>query len=127
MAEMIGGWLAEKITDPVKALIARIPGVGKFVDLAGAVGIKLADVVVDKLKDLAGFASGTASAPPGLAWVGERGPELVAFRGGERVWSNRESMRRTSGTDRPPINVYALDPFQAAQRVSDELRWARGA
>lgn len=32
-----------------------------------------------------GFAKGTPSAPPGLAWTGERGPELVDFRGGERV------------------------------------------
>lgn len=32
-----------------------------------------------------GFATGTNSAPPGMAWVGERGPELVVFSGGERV------------------------------------------
>lgn len=34
---------------------------------------------------LPGFASGTDFAPPGYAWVGERGPELVRFRGGEQV------------------------------------------
>ncbi|WP_187120310.1 peptidoglycan DD-metalloendopeptidase family protein [Tessaracoccus massiliensis] len=38
-----------------------------------------------------GFAAGTLSAPSGLAWVGERGPELVDFRGGERVYNARES------------------------------------
>ena len=32
-----------------------------------------------------GFAEGTPSAPPGLAIVGEEGPELVSFRGGEQV------------------------------------------
>ena len=32
-----------------------------------------------------GYAFGTSSAAPGWAWVGERGPELVRFRGGERV------------------------------------------
>lgn len=32
-----------------------------------------------------GYASGTNSAAPGLALVGERGPELVSFRGGEQV------------------------------------------
>lgn len=31
------------------------------------------------------FASGTDSAPPGLALVGENGPELVIFNGGEKV------------------------------------------
>lgn len=34
------------------------------------------------------FASGTSSAPPGLAVVGEKGPELVRFRGGEQVIPN---------------------------------------
>jgi SLT domain-containing protein len=32
-----------------------------------------------------GYAFGTASAVPGWALVGERGPELVRFRGGEQV------------------------------------------
>jgi len=40
-----------------------------------------------------GFAVGTDFAPPGLAWVGEEGPELVNFRGGERVYTHPESMR----------------------------------
>lgn len=39
-----------------------------------------------------GFAGGTKSAPPGMAWVGENGPELMAFRGGEQVYTNSESM-----------------------------------
>jgi len=34
------------------------------------------------------FASGTMSAPPGMALVGERGPELVRFGGGEQVIPN---------------------------------------
>ncbi|MBU2293995.1 MAG: hypothetical protein KJ989_07300, partial [Gammaproteobacteria bacterium] len=32
-----------------------------------------------------GFARGTNSAPPGMAWVGEQGPELLNFAGGEQV------------------------------------------
>ena len=43
------------------------------------------------LSGIRGYATGTLSASPGLALVGERGPELVAFRGGERVYSNRET------------------------------------
>lgn len=31
------------------------------------------------------YASGTANAPPGWAWVGEEGPELIRMRGGETV------------------------------------------
>ncbi|MBP2302517.1 transglycosylase SLT domain-containing protein [Azospirillum picis] len=35
-----------------------------------------------------GFASGTPAAPPGWAWVGEQGPELMMMRGGEPVVPN---------------------------------------
>lgn len=39
----------------------------------------------DPAATVPGFATGTNSAPPGMAWVGENGPELVNFRGGEQV------------------------------------------
>lgn len=38
-----------------------------------------------------GYAVGTPAAIPGLHWVGERGPELVSFKGGERVYTAHES------------------------------------
>ena len=34
---------------------------------------------------LRGYASGTENAPPGWAWVGEQGPELMHLRGGETI------------------------------------------
>jgi len=34
---------------------------------------------------LAAYASGTSNAPPGWAWVGEEGPELMRMRGGETI------------------------------------------
>lgn len=54
-----------------------------------------------------GFATGVKSAPAGLAWVGERGPELVNFRGGERVHTASES-RRMAGASPEAIRE-ALD------------------
>lgn len=42
---------------------------------------------------LPGSASGTRSAARGLAMVGEEGPELVNFRGGERVYNARDTSR----------------------------------
>lgn len=38
-----------------------------------------------------GFASGTDNAPPGFALVGEGGPELVYFHGGEKVMNAAET------------------------------------
>jgi hypothetical protein len=44
-----------------------------------------------------GHAKGTPSASPGWAWVGEAGPELVKFRGGETVLPNHVSMGYANG------------------------------
>lgn len=38
-----------------------------------------------------GYATGTISASPGFAMVGEKGRELVSFGGGERVYNNAET------------------------------------
>ncbi|NCE63020.1 phage tail tape measure protein [Pseudoflavonifractor sp. 524-17] len=38
-----------------------------------------------------GYAAGTQNAPPGWAWVGEDGPELMRMHGGEQVLPNRVS------------------------------------
>ncbi|GAA0406188.1 transglycosylase SLT domain-containing protein [Streptomyces luteireticuli] len=45
----------------------------------------------DPNKPSKGYWTGTKSATAGLAMVGERGPELVDFRGGERVYNNRDT------------------------------------
>lgn len=42
---------------------------------------------------LLGHAEGTMSAPAGLALVGEKGPELVMMRGGERVFTASQTRR----------------------------------
>lgn len=44
-----------------------------------------------------GFAAGTPKAPTGWAWVGEDGPELVNFGGGEQVLDSRASRRMAAG------------------------------
>ncbi|MFC0684629.1 phage tail tape measure protein [Novosphingobium clariflavum] len=43
------------------------------------------------------YASGTSNAARGLALVGERGPELVKFRGGEQVYNNADSKALMDG------------------------------
>lgn len=53
-----------------------------------------------------GFAKGTRSAPPGMAWVGENGPELLQFNGGERVFTadaSRNLMQRLAGMRIPDL------------------------
>lgn len=38
-----------------------------------------------------GYARGTRSAAPGWRWVGENGPELMRFAGGEAVYTAEQS------------------------------------
>jgi SLT domain-containing protein len=44
-----------------------------------------------------GYADGTSYATPGMHWVGEKGPELMKFNGGEQVTNNKESMKLADG------------------------------
>lgn len=61
-----------------------------------------------------GYASGTDSARPGMAWVGEAGAELVDFSGGERVYTAGQSARMASAGLAPDrgyaAGTGALDP-----------------
>ncbi|WP_395454789.1 phage tail length tape measure family protein [Azospirillum melinis] len=54
-------------------------------------GAGIAEVLSGQRK-IPGFATGTDSAPPGMAWVGENGRELVQMAGGERVYPHSTSM-----------------------------------
>lgn len=46
---------------------------------------------------LRGFADGGSPRPGEIAWVGEEGPELIRFSGGEIVYSHPESMAMADG------------------------------
>ena len=68
--------------------------------------------------DLGWFAAGTSSAPPGLAVVGEQGPELVAFGGGERVFDASETAGMLGGVQ----NHFHVDMRGASVEAVNELR-----
>jgi hypothetical protein len=72
-----------------------------------------------------GYARGTNSAMPGLSWVGESGPELVRFQGGEQVYSPGQSAGRRGGGGRAPINIYVhtqeINPIMHAAQLGFEL------
>lgn len=72
-------------------------------DLAGALGTFGSAVDAQKAAMTgggggSGFAGGTQHAPAGWAWVGEHGPELMRFSGGERVIPNAHAMSARVGT-----------------------------
>lgn len=51
------------------------------------------------------FAKGGV-AMPGLAWVGEEGPELVQMRGGERIYNANDSRKMAAGGATYNLNLY---------------------
>lgn len=53
------------------------------------------DTILDGV--FSGYATGTENARRGIHLVGEAGPELVQFKGGERVFSNRDTMSMIAG------------------------------
>ena len=82
-----------------------------------------------------GYARGTRSATPGWRWVGEKGPELMHFSGGEQVYTTEQShamlaANRGTGTyvDNRQIvlDVSNIETFnQIVRRMESEKRTFR--
>lgn len=71
--------------------LGALLGYGSSMPQSGGGGFGgLFGMLLGFLPKLFGFAEGTENAPPGYAWVGERGPEIVKFRGGEQVVPNHK-------------------------------------
>jgi hypothetical protein len=90
------GKIAET-TASVNTLTAQVKGDGEKLRklIATAFGLK-------------GYATGTASAASGIRWVGEDGPELVGFKGGERVLTAQDSARWVRGAGGSPGRVQVV-------------------
>lgn len=60
---------------------------------------------IAKLLNIPGYAIGTQNAMKGLAVVGEQGPELVRFNGGEQVYNAKETSQILSGNGGNTWNI----------------------
>lgn len=56
-------------------------------------GFKGVQTTRDESKGIGGYATGTRFATKGYRWVGEEGPEIMEFKGGEKVYNAAESKR----------------------------------
>ncbi|MFJ4093440.1 hypothetical protein ACIPYS_17820 [Kitasatospora sp. NPDC089913] len=70
-----------------------------------------------------GYWSGTLSASPGLRLVGEHGPELVNFRGGERVHDSADTRRMLQGKTYE-IHVHEAKSEDTTQAVLRAMQYA---
>jgi SLT domain-containing protein len=75
-----------------------------------------------KVSKIKGYATGTRSASPGMAMVGERGPELINFGGGERVYNAKD----TAGMVGPKyeIHVHEAKSENTTQAVLRAMKYA---
>lgn len=87
--------LPNVITDPLANIVAGIRYIlatyGSIFSVQQAVG-----------STPKGYARGGSPRPGEIAWVGERGPELLQFSGGEVVYSHADSMRMAAGLGGTP-------------------------
>ena len=92
--QTLGEVLTQIVADVFSGGLASLSGGAGNVtgNVAGDIGLGLATGGVSYLGHLFGWwAKGTNNAPAGLSIVGEAGPELVKFRGGEQVLNNRNT------------------------------------
>ena len=76
----------------------------------GGGGILGLNNIIKTIAAIPGFATGTNNAPRGLAVVGERGPELVRFNGGEQVIPNHAiGNMGVAGTGGSVVQHFHLD------------------
>lgn len=76
-----------------------------------------------------GYATGTASAAAGYAWVGENGPELVKLGGGEEILTASQSMaRRSVNRNRQVVynystyNTFKVDDIRTYQQIEQRMK-----
>ena len=72
-----------------------------------------------------GYARGTSNAQAGLAWVGENGPELIRFRGGEQVVPNSRLGEAAGGRKYVFAPTY-YDDGRSVRRDFEDWRHALG-
>ncbi|MEV5883090.1 hypothetical protein AB0L74_10285 [Streptomyces sp. NPDC052020] len=75
-----------------------------------------------KVSKIKGYWTGTRAASPGFALVGERGPELVDFRGGERVRDARETADLMG--PRYEIHIHEAKSENTTQSVLRAMQYA---
>lgn len=75
------------VTAGIAALITAIKGVPPNI----TINTPTVPTMSELQQQIGGYASGTRSASPGWAWVGENGPELMRMTGGEEVLTAAQS------------------------------------
>ena len=107
-SEQAAQYGADTVSAFAAAASGKVGAVQSAFDKLSAAAVIKASLKLPSLSDLLGFASGTPSAPPGYALVGEEGPELVKLRGGERILNADETAQALDNSYESATPVSAL-------------------
>lgn len=83
--------------------------------LSSAVTSALSGTNISVTTSVGGYATGTQSAERGVKLVGEEGPELVFFEGGERVYNADETSRMLENAANRPIQTALPKSFETSK------------
>jgi tape measure domain-containing protein len=110
--QFAGAWIDNIINNGINSLIGSIGGMGMGSGLSGMSSI-------DPYPNMGtgyfpAFANGTNSAPGGMAWVGERGRELVKLPKGSQVFTSEQSRQIAANQNQPApeFNFYNAPPVE---------------
>ncbi len=127
----------------IRSYYTQAYNAGAYIGNAAAAGMR--SVSASPNVSVRGYAVGTTSAEPGFAWVGENGPELMFFNGGEQIMTAQDSANfqkehqaamlapevsaqpETAGASRPEIvvtysPVYTISGVDGAADLESVLR-----
>ncbi|PZQ46167.1 MAG: hypothetical protein DI551_05670 [Micavibrio aeruginosavorus] len=117
------------VTQELLSAAATVIDVGRSVYASSKTFTDLEAIIRQDIKEMAhaagvpGYAVGTDYARSGLAWVGEKGPELVNFRGGEQVYTAQESasMVREGGRQNAQIISLLSELVEVSRKSENRL------
>lgn len=110
----------------IAVIIGRGNELQHTMDSIGNSASQLRGQVNDVQSSIPRHAAGTLSARRGLALVGERGPELVAFGGGERVYPAHQTKAMLSG-GATTENYYITIDAKNVREFNDIVEMAKNA
>ncbi|TVR41899.1 MAG: hypothetical protein EA392_00950 [Cryomorphaceae bacterium] len=91
-SDIIKQMMAQTIAALIRHIMTQVPFPAN-IGLAAGAGVMASGL----FNQIPAYASGTSNHPGGLAWVGERGPELAELPKGTAVHSHRDSMAMMGG------------------------------
>lgn len=126
----IGGAFKKVVNSIINFAENTINGFIRAINRAVGMINKIPGVNISSVSTLSvprlGYATGTNNATKGFHWVGEEGPELLNFKGGETVTNAKDSAKIASGKNSGfnlTIETFVNERKQDVEELAEELSY----